>query len=533
MRGTFRLVVVTGVALCCLMAGTAGGAFPGANGRVVFVTNRDGGTQELYSANPDGSNPVRLTTNPSPETSPAVSPDGTRIVFARDNDIWVMGAGGGGEVAITGIEGPDSDPAWSPDGTQIVYVSNHSTAGGGTTGPELFVKNADGSGTARQVTDTPIGASRAPAWSPAGDQIAYESNADGGFEVYTIAASATQGFGVRRTANEVGQNYQNPSWSPDGTRIAFERGIGTNVGDTTKELWTMAADGSDVVRITNNTVYDADPAYSPDCTLIAFETVRSGNREIFTRPAVQAGAETNITNTSQNVADWEPDWAAVPGTGPACGSAPPPRGRVTLADLDDPTLGVDVNVDVVSGTVLVGTPGLPARASARGRASQKGVDFAPLTEARQIPVGSFIDTRKGRVALQSAKDRAGTRQTGKFLDGLFQVRQSKKRKAKGLTDLVLKGSSFRRCGRAGRSKTASASLSRRRIRRLRADARGRFRTSGQNSSATVRGTKWTMEDRCDGTLTAVQRGRVVVRDFRLRRNITVRAGKRYLAKARR
>ena len=80
---------------------------------------------------------------------------------------------------------------------------------------------------------------------------------------------------------------------------------------------------------------------------------------------------------------------------------------------------------------------------------------------------------------------------------------------------------------------ARAALSRRRIRRLRAAARGRFRTSGRNSSATVRGTKWTMEDRCDGTLTAVQRGRVVVRDFRLRRNITVRAGKRYLAKARR
>jgi hypothetical protein len=40
-----------------------------------------------------------------------------------------------------------------------------------------------------------------------------------------------------------------------------------------------------------------------------------------------------------------------------------------------------------------------------------------------------------------------------------------------------------------------------------------------------------VEDRCDGTLTAVSRGRVVVRDFRRKRNITVRAGKRYLAKA--
>ena len=55
----------------------------------------------------------------------------------------------------------------------------------------------------------------------------------------------------------------------------------------------------------------------------------------------------------------------------------------------------------------------------------------PLSEAEQIPVGSFLDTRKGTVALQSAKNRAGTRQTGKFMSGLFQVRQSKKRSAAG------------------------------------------------------------------------------------------------------
>ena len=46
-------------------------------------------------------------------------------------------------------------------------------------------------------------------------------------------------------------------------------------------------------------------------------------------------------------------------------------------------------------------------------------------------------------------NRAGKRQTGKFLEGLFQVRQSKKRSTRGLTDLILKGSSFR--GAAGRA----------------------------------------------------------------------------------
>ncbi len=49
----------------------------------------------------------------------------------------------------------------------------------------------------------------------------------------------------------------------------------------------------------------------------------------------------------------------------------------------------------------------------------------------------------------------------------------------------------------------------------------------------MRGTWWLVEDRCDGTLTRVRQGRVDVRDFRLKRTIKLRAGKRnlYLAKA--
>ena len=128
--------------------------------------------------------------------------------------------------------------------------------------------------------------------------------------------------------------------------------------------------------------------------------------------------------------------------------------EATLQDLPDPQQGVSVNVQEVAGTVLVG---IPTRAAARagGQASQKGINFVPLSEARQIPVGSFLDTRKGTVGLQSAANRAGARQTGKFLEGLFQVRQSKKRSARGLTDLILKGSSFSRCGRARRGKNAA------------------------------------------------------------------------------
>ena len=69
------------------------------------------------------------------------------------------------------------------------------------------------------------------------------------------------------------------------------------------------------------------------------------------------------------------------------------------------------------------------------------------------------------------------------------------------------------------------------LQKLLATAHGRFRTRGRFSAGTVRGTVWGTRDRCDGTLTVVRRGTVLVRDFRRRKTIAVHAGHTYLARA--
>ena len=69
-------------------------------------------------------------------------------------------------------------------------------------------------------------------------------------------------------------------------------------------------------------------------------------------------------------------------------------------------------------------------------------------------------------------------------------------------------------------------------RRLWGDGSGRFRTKGKHSAATVVGTRWLVEDRCTSTLTRVVRGRVSVRDFVKKKTVIVRAGKKYVARAR-
>jgi hypothetical protein len=68
---------------------------------------------------------------------------------------------------------------------------------------------------------------------------------------------------------------------------------------------------------------------------------------------------------------------------------------------------------------------------------------------------------------------------------------------------------------------------------LHASAKGKFRTSGRYSAATVRGTKWTIADRCDGTLTRDIVHSVVVTDFVRHKTIVLHAGQSYLARAQR
>lgn len=172
-----------------------------------------------------------------------------------------------------------------------------------------------------------------------------------------------------------------------------------------------------------------------------------------------------------------------------------------------------VTVERLAGEVGVRVPG------------DKG--FVPLQGARQIPVGSLLDTRHGSVRLTGAAATPGSTQSGDFAAGIFQVLQSRACDAggdafDGFFVLSLRGSGFANCG-GGADRTV--------IRRLQADAKGRFRTRGRNSAATVRGTAWSVTDRCDGTLTTVRRGTVVVRDFRRHRTVRVDAGDRYLARA--
>jgi hypothetical protein len=212
-----------------------------------------------------------------------------------------------------------------------------------------------------------------------------------------------------------------------------------------------------------------------------------------------------------------------------------------------PVLGKSVNVTPVSGVVYVELPPGATLASAASvspfspfalgvqavEALTKGQTFIPLTEARQIPVGSVLETTGGVVGITTATtaSQKGKQQTGDFGGGIFKLLQN--RKQRGLTDLdiVDNHSASQVCATVGkRGKALAAKLSSKTLGRVNASGHGHFAVRGQYSAATVRGTVWNVANRCEGTLTHVVRGVVSVRDFRRRKTITLFTGESYLAR---
>jgi hypothetical protein len=209
----------------------------------------------------------------------------------------------------------------------------------------------------------------------------------------------------------------------------------------------------------------------------------------------------------------------------------PPRPRVEAT----------VNVAPLSRLVLIRPwRTRPSRASLAQLVA--GENFLPLTETRQLPIGSHIDSRAGSLRLAAASAHGRHTQQATLTGGVFSLSQTRQGPAPGLTTLTLLegdfpgGPTFDSCnpgttagasdGRARTAQSGSAVLQTLHVR----DQGGSFATRGAYSITTARaaGTVWDTVDRCDGTLTIVRRGTVTVADLRLGQPNVVRAGQRYL-----
>lgn len=209
-----------------------------------------------------GTTPTGAPT-PSPEPTASAFVEGDvpqgQIVYgggASNVDLFLINADGSGSPErLTRAAGPDRDAAFSPDGTRIVYASAN--------GIRILTIGGDIEVVTSFKSDTN------PFWSPIDDTLVFAGKRGNDPELEILRYVLGEDTVTPLTDNQV-QDHD-PVWSPDGTRIAWVLGA-----DNQRELMTMDTDGNkdSVVRLTNDDENDVDPAFSPTGDRLVFASKR-------------------------------------------------------------------------------------------------------------------------------------------------------------------------------------------------------------------------------------------------------------------
>src|SRR5258708_17955630 len=187
---------------------------------------RNGVNYQVYSMNADGSNQVWLTNSSSSDGEPSWSQNGAKIAFASDRDhtgydsVYVMNSNGSNQQRVTFSADTvdDTQPVWSPNGGRIAFVSTRDST------TETW-QETDDDGNVINRSKVHI------------NKKGYVMNFDGS--------------GQTRFTSDLG-NDDSPSWSPDGSKIVFRSDRERDCCDPSAQVWTMNADGSNQVDVSNS-----------------------------------------------------------------------------------------------------------------------------------------------------------------------------------------------------------------------------------------------------------------------------------------
>ena len=273
----------------------------------------------IFRMNADGSKQRMLSSGTGATTCPFIAPDNKSIIYAsthlRDDkcppkpdyslgyvwplyksyDIFKADPEGDNLVRLTNTEGYDAEAVFSPLGDRIIFTSVR------TGDLELFMMNPDGTGLEQltQAVGYDGGAFFSPDWQwivwrasrPEGDALTdYKALLEQGLirpgklEIYIM--NLTKRKPIQLTNNRAA-NF-GPYWHPDGQHIIFSSNTGDPEGRNF-DLYLLNIQSSEIERITYSPVFDGFPMFSHDGKKLVFASNRNG----------EVKGETNIF-----IADW-------------------------------------------------------------------------------------------------------------------------------------------------------------------------------------------------------------------------------------
>lgn len=243
-----------------------------AHSKIAFANNATG-RKEIYTADYDGENLVRLTSDNSINLLPRWSTDATRIYYTTyrygNPDMFEIDMKAGKIKPFTTFQGLNIPGGFSPDGMTMVMTLSRGED------PGIYTLDVVTKKVKRLLQG--FGVSSSPTWSPDGTQVAFVSDRSGNPQLYVLEIA------TGKTRRLTRLNWcDSPSWSPSGEWIVFAG------RETTKEnmnIFVTDLTGSQIRRLTYKAGDNEDPSWSPDGRFVAFTSTRRGKREVFVMDA--------------------------------------------------------------------------------------------------------------------------------------------------------------------------------------------------------------------------------------------------------
>ena len=279
-----------------LSAGTSRGV---ARAQIAF-TSLKGGSKEVYVMDYDGGNPRTITSNGGLNKFPEWSFDNSQLAFVTNLpgtakwELWIQGLEGGRSVLPVPTSYVSS-PAFSPDGTKLAFSARQVNR----MDPGIYVASIDGSGLKNLSNHPAIDAS--PTWSPTGRQIAFISDRSGSPQLWAMDAD---GSNLQRLVTE-GGHCDSPDWSPDGRFIVYSWQAPTQ---WTHDIYIMEVATLKIFQLTSGRGSNENPHWSPDGRHIAFQSTRTGSKQIF----VMNADGNNLRQVTAYGINESPAWAGYP-----------------------------------------------------------------------------------------------------------------------------------------------------------------------------------------------------------------------------
>jgi Periplasmic component of the Tol biopolymer transport system len=230
-------------------------------------------------------------TNITNANHPSWSPDGKKIVYAANQAIWIMNSDGSGQKKLYDGMAWEGEPEFNDDGTMIYFAAESKKAFSARY-VSIHVMNSDGSN-GQKLTETAD--SRAPSVSPDGTRLVYSSRVSGNYDIWTMATDGTDQVRLTDAAGD----ESSPSWNNDGNTIVY-----SSAGD----IFTIGINAVRPVELTHDLYDNVEPAYSPDGDMIAYASNIGGDYDLWIMDS-EGNSEIKITSdrSSERAPAWSPD----------------------------------------------------------------------------------------------------------------------------------------------------------------------------------------------------------------------------------